>query len=258
MSRRALVATALVVLVPVVVMAIEVQVARVRPRLDDEDGFRVQDLRVRSGPDPLDVVWLGDSTATGVGSNELDEPMAHRVTMAVGPDGSRLTILARSGDQVHEVLGHQLAALRRRVDGGQVPEIVFVSIGANDVTSLTRRPTFRRRYRDLVDELRAVAPDATLILVGIPDMGVAPRLPIPLRQVAGVRAAQLDADVAGVAADRGLHHVELAERTSREFSRDPDRYFSGDDFHPSGPGHGLWAGAIVASLREAGTVDVDG
>ena len=57
---------------------------------------------------------------------------------------------------------------------------------------------------------------------------------------------------------RGAEVIHWLVDRGVEFSRDPERYFSGDDFHPSSPGHGLWAGAIVASLREAGTVDVDG
>ena len=87
-----------------------------------------------------------------------------------------------------------------------------------------------------------------MVLVGIPDIGTAPRLLPPLRQVAGFRAAQLDDEIAGVARQRGLHHVDLAERTGRTFSSDPDRFFSADEYHPSSDGHEVWADAVLASL----------
>lgn len=244
--RRRVAILVVLVLVPVLVLAVEVVVARLRPRLDDEVGFRPSRLEVRPGPEPVHVVWLGDSTATGVGTARVEDTMAYRVASGLTSAPVELTILARSGDQVHEVhevLDHQLDALAR---AGAV-DVVLVSVGANDVTALTRRPTFRERYATLLDRLAVLVPEAEVVAVGIPDMGTAPRLPVPLRQLAGVRAAQLDDDVADLAGDRDVQHVELSV-TGATFSSDPDRYFAGDGYHPSGPGHGVWADAVLASI----------
>ncbi|MDE0801935.1 MAG: SGNH/GDSL hydrolase family protein [Acidimicrobiales bacterium] len=255
MRRRVLLPLAAVVLVPVVVLGVEVQMARTAPRLDDEIGHRpieatVSDEEASSTGERMRVVWLGDSTSTGVGAPRLTGSMAHRVTESRHAPAA-LTILGVSGAQVHEVVDDQLPELLERVADGDVPDVVYVSIGANDVTALTRRPTFRDLYRSMVDALIAAVPDAEIVLVGIPDMGTAPRLPVPLRQIAGVRAAQLDDVIGDVAGETGLHHVDLAGRTSRTFSSDPARYFSLDDFHPSPEGHRVWAEAVVASLDEA-------
>lgn len=253
MRRRVLFPVAAAVLLPVVVLGVEVQLARTAPRLDDEIGFRPVDASVgdaAAADDSPRVLWLGDSTSTGVGSPRLSATMAHRVA-SERHGSARLTILGVSGAQVHEVLDEQLPELRERVSEGDVPDVVYVSIGANDVTALTRRSTFRDRYRTMVEALVSTVPDAQIVLVGIPDMGTAPRLPVPLRQIAGVRAAQLDGEIGGLADEAGLHHVDLAGRTSGTFSSDPDRYFSLDDFHPSAEGHRIWAEAIVASLAAA-------
>ena len=246
MRRRIPLLLAGAVLLAVLVLAVQVQLARTGPRLDDEVGFRPQELRVGGSPAST-VVWLGDSTSTGVGVDDVRDSMAHRVA-ATRTDGALLTILGRSGAQVHEVLDEQVPALRRLLARSVDPVTIYISIGANDVTALTRRPTFRGRYRELVREIATIAPDADLVLVGIPDMGTAPRLPQPLRQIAGLRASQLDDDIAHLAADVGVHHVDLAARTSATFSSDPDRYFSADDFHPSAAGHAVWAEAVVESV----------
>lgn len=256
MRRRVLLPVAAVALLPVVVLGVEVQLARTAPRLDDEVGFRPVAARVEpdvetESVDPQRVVWIGDSTSTGVGSPQLSTSMAYRVA-EMRHGSARLTILGVSGAQVHEVVDEQLPELERRVADGDLPDVVYVSIGANDVTALTRRPSFRDRYRTLIDELVSTVPDAEVVLVGVPDMGTAPRLPVPLRQIAGVRAAQLDDIIQDLADDAGLHHVDLAGRTSRTFSSDPERYFSLDDFHPSADGHRVWAEAVVDSLAEAG------
>lgn len=252
MRRRPLAITAAAVLAPVLVLGVQVQLARSGERLDDEVGFRPADLTVRAGEDPTDVVWLGDSTASGVGVDEVGRSMAYRATEAITDGPAQLTILGVSGAQIHEVLDQQLPELAQRVGRGRVPDLVFVSIGANDVTALTRRPTFRDRYDSLVTRITRTVPGVEIVLVGIPDMGTAPRLPVPLRQLTGVRAAQLDGEIEAVARDHGLHHVDLATRTSRTFSSDPDRYFAGDDFHPSADGHEIWADAVAESIRDDG------
>lgn len=251
MRRRVVIPVVVVVLLPVALIGIEVVIAQRAPRLDDEVGFRPVDITVGDGASDPAVVWLGDSTSTGVGASKVEDSMAYRVVSQRNGDG-RLAILGVSGAQVHEVVDDQLPALRERVDDGEVPDVVYVSIGANDVTALTRRPTFRSRYRTMVEGIAEIVPDAELVLVGVPDMGTAPRLPVPLRQIAGVRAAQLDGVIERVADDLGVHHVDLAGRTSATFSSDPDRYFSLDGFHPSGEGHRVWAEAVVASLAGAG------
>jgi len=254
-ARRALAVVALAIGVPAAVLAVEVQLARTGTRLDDEQGERPRLQVVRPGPDPLHVVWLGDSTTTGVGATRFEDSMAHRVAAGLGDGPVVLTVLGRSGDQVHEVLDHQLPELRDVVAADARATVVLIGIGANDVTALTRVPTFRDRYEAMVagvaDTLDAAGRPARTVLVGIPDIGTAARLLPPLRQVAGLRADQLDDVIAGVARRRGLHHVELADRTGPAFAREPDRLFAADEYHPSSDGHAVWAEAVLASLRDA-------
>ncbi len=242
----------MLVVLPVVVLGVEVLLALQAPRLDDEEGERPTRRTVRPGPDPLHVVWLGDSTTSGVGADDFADAMAARVARGLTDGPVEVTVLGRSGDQVHEVLDGQLPLLLDGVGVDGTPlgdvDVVLVSIGANDVTALTRVPTFRSRYRRMLDVVTATVPDARVVAVGIPDMGTAPRLPVPLRQLAGARAATLDDVVREVAVERDVAYVDLAARTSGTFSSDPERYFSGDDFHPSGDGHGIWAEAVLASL----------
>lgn len=259
-GRRALVLLALAVGVPAAVLAVEVQLARTGTRLADEEGERPRQRTLRPGDHPLHVVWLGDSTTTGVGAETFEASMARRVAEGLTDGPLVLTVLGRSGDQVHEVLDHQLRALPGALLPGARAHVVLVSVGANDVTALTRRPTFRRRYAELVagisDALDAVGTPSRVVLVGVPALGTAPRLLPPLRQVAGARAAQLDGVVEDIARGRGLHHVELADRTGPVFASDPGRYFSADDYHPSSAGHSIWADAVLASIRDVG-LDVD-
>lgn len=243
--RRVLPVLAVLVVGPLLVLGVEVQLARTAPRLDDEEGERPVRRAVRPGTDPLHVVWLGDSTTSGVGTT-FERSMAVRVAAGLADGPVEVTVLGESGAQVHEVLDDQVPLLQQTIRAGQ-ETVVLVSVGANDVTALTRVPTFRSRYRSVVDVIEATAPEARVILVGIPDLGTAPRLLAPLRQLAGMRAARLDRVIEQVARERRVHHVDLADRTSDAFGSDPG-LFAEDEYHPDGEGHRVWAEAVLASL----------
>lgn len=223
---------------PVVALAVlGVEAALARRGGDVAEPPLELDARVgEGGTGALEVMWLGDSTAAGVGASGSAATLA--VVVAVGLDRPvDLTVLARSGATVAGVVAHQLPALAE-LD----PAVVFVSVGANDVTRLTSRSDFERRYRRLVAGLPA---DAEVVLLGVPDMGAIPRLAQPLRAVAGWRGEQLDAVVGQVAADTGSAYVDIAGETGPAFRDDPERFFAADRYHPSDAGYRRWAEAVL-------------
>ena len=198
---------------------------------------------VGEGPGPkLEVAWVGDSTAAGVGTSVAAAALPTRVAAGLERPVV-LTVLARSGATVTDVVDHQLPEVDR-LD----PDVVFVSVGANDVTHLISRNDFEDRYRRLVAGLRE---SAGVVLLGVPDMGAIPRLAQPLRALAGLRGRQLDEVVREVAADTGSAYVDIAAETGPQLRRHPERYFAADRYHPSGAGYELWAEAVLEVLRRA-------
>ena len=223
------------------VLGVEVQLARTQPRLAGP-GPPVLDAIVgahRPGP-PVRVVWLGDSTAAGVGAAHPEGSLPHQVASRLDRP-IELAVLARSGARVGDVLEHQLPRV-----AGLRPDLVVVSVGANDVVHLTSGRRFRSRYGRLLDGLR---PHPVLVL-GVPDMGAVSRFAQPLRAVAGWRGRALDGAVRGAVARRGeVAYVDIAGRTGPAIRRQPDRYLARDGYHPSDAGYGLWAEAVVDVAR---------
>ncbi len=225
----------------VVVLGAEVLLARRGVDLSDRAPYDL-DGRVGDGrPGRVErVVWLGDSTAAGVGASAPDEALPRQVAQRAGHP-VELTVLAVSGARVDDVLVDQV---------GDVPadaETVYVSVGANDTVHLTRAWDFRRRYEQVLEAL----PDgADVVLLGVPDMGSTPRFAQPLRFVAGVRGGTIDAVIADLAAVPGRTYVDIAGQTGPAFRRDPGNLFAADDYHPSDDGYARWADAVVAA-REA-------
>ena len=233
LARRAGLVVAAAVAGVAVVLVVEIQLARAGSRLPDLD------LVLNRPGTGKRVVWLGDSTAAGVGASSSAGALPSQV--ADGLAAPEVAVLAVSGARVGDVLADQVpkvAALR--------PDLVLISVGANDTIHLTGRGAFRHTYEKVVRALPAGVP---VVLLGVPDMGAIPRFAQPLRAVSGWRGRNVDAEVRRVAAGTGAVYADIAGPTGPPFRRHPDKYFAADDFHPSDAGYGLWADAVLKVLR---------
>ena len=229
-----LLAVAVVPVAAAAVLAVEVQLARGGPRLPDV----AHDFETGPADAPL-AVWLGDSTAAGVGANDVSGTVP---ALVAAETGERLRVLAVSGATIEEMVEEQLPLLDELN-----PDRIYVSIGSNDVTHLTSRDDFRARYQELVSGLPR---DVPLVLLGVPDMGSPPRLLQPLRAVAGFRGRQLDEVTKDMAtATQRATYVDIAGHTGPPFRRAPDRYFSADKYHPNEAGYELWAMAVLEAIE---------
>jgi lysophospholipase L1-like esterase len=228
------------------VLAVEIQLARSGSRLPD-----LQLVLDRPGSGRR-LVWLGDSTAAGVGASSSAGALPTQVADGLpaaggsaadgeGAPGASVAVLAVSGARVADVLAEQAPKVAELQ-----PDLVLISVGANDTIHLTGRGAFRHTYEELVRALPAGVP---VVLLGVPDMGAIPRFAQPLRAVSGWRGRNLDAEVRWVAARTGAVYADIAGPTGPPFRRHPDRYFAADDFHPSDAGYGLWADAVLKVLR---------
>ena len=220
----------------VAVLGIEVEIARRGQNLDD-----VELTYADAGG--TTAVWIGDSTAFGVGVTDGADGVASRVA---AERGERVVMFAVSGatmEDMHRDQVPRVAALE--------PDRVYVSIGANDVTHLTSQVSFASGYDALLGRLPT---DVDVVVLGVPDMGAPPRLLQPLRAIAGFRGRQLDGLARRAVADAPARrdatttYVDIAGPTGPPFRRDPDRYFADDGYHPSGAGYELWADAVLAAV----------
>jgi len=240
--RIAVVVAVGLVLVGGLVLGVEARLARTAPGLPVTTPLALDATVGGSDPAgaPLRMLWLGDSTAAGVGASGPDGALPRQVASRLGRP-VQLTVLAISGAQVEDVIEKQLPKV-----ASLDPDVVLLSIGANDVVHFTSRDSFTRRYRRLLDQLGTTP----VIALGVPDMGAAPRFAQPLRAIAGWRGRALDGCIRDALAGRdAVKYVDIADRTGPVMRRDPDRYFALDRYHPNEAGYGLWADAVLDVAR---------
>jgi lysophospholipase L1-like esterase len=231
--------------VGVVVPFVEIHLARRGLKLSSGDLLLDGPVGHDGSDEATDIVWLGDSTAAGVGASEPDGALPRQVAAHLTRPVS-LQVFARSGAKVADVVADQLprlAGLRH------APELIIISVGANDVAGRTRRRRFIADYTTMLDA--AAASGAHVVVLGIPDMSSAMLLAQPLRVIAGARARVVDRWIRSAAA---LHadHVTYVDLTAYE--RVPRKhvanYLSADRYHPNAVGYQVWANLVAERVND--------
>jgi len=204
-----------------------------------------------SSAPPFRFVVIGDSTSLGQGATKQTENYSYQFAQAALLNKYRsieITNLAVSGAKTEDVLAKQIeAALVLK------PDLIVLSIGANDVTGLVSETDFRRNYTNLLQRLTNSS--AQVVLLNIPAFSTVPLLWQPYRSIADWRGRQFNQIVvelvAGMAKNMPkIKIVDIYNRTEEEFRLYPDRNFAQDKYHPSSAGYSVWAKVIADSLSE--------
>jgi lysophospholipase L1-like esterase len=191
---------------------------------------------------PMRVAVLGDSSVTAPGVDGPHEIWVSRVCDHLG-ETRRVTLrsFAVSGARALDLIETQL-------DPALVfgPDLVLVSVGANDAIHGVPLPVFERRLDDLVGAL--VETGALVVLSGVGDLGTIPRLLPPLRNMMSRRSARFHRAHQMVAERLGAHVVE--HRSDDPASWYSDRgLWSPDLFHVSAAGHERWANVTWRTIE---------
>ncbi len=189
----------------------------------------------------LRVVVLGDSSVTAPGVSGPEECWVSLVADRLATERHViLESVAVSGSCAHDLVRDQKQAA---IDLD--PDLIFVSVGGNDVIKGVSRRRFESNLDHLIGGLSKTG--ATIIMSGVGDLGTIPRLVPPLRQMFSHRSAAYDRIHHRIAARHGAHVVE--QRSDR-----PDIWYSdrtlwaADLFHVSAAGHRRWADTVWATV----------
>jgi lysophospholipase L1-like esterase len=190
-------------------------------------------------------VILGDSTAAGVGTDE-EHGIARQTTRQLETSHRvEMTNLSVSGARIGNVRREQLPRAERLH-----PDLVLLSVGANDVIHLTSVASMRSDLRAIVKRLRIANPMVAIVITGSPDMGAPPRIPRLLRGIAAWKTRQVNRMFIAEAASLSLTFAPIAERTGPLFRNDHS-LFAADRFHPNDRGYALWIPVLNEALNKA-------
>jgi acyl-CoA thioesterase-1 len=181
-------------------------------------------------------VAIGDSAAQGIGAsvprNSYVGILADHIRSATGRS-VRVVNLSVSGATVALAVADQLPRF-----AGYEPDLVTVSIGANDIADFDAH-RFEEGIRGVLDALPSDA-----IVADLPYF----YFPANERKVAVANMI-----LRREAAARGLTVVPLHEAMRREGIRGAITQFAEDWFHPNDHGYRVWASAFLPAVLEQAT-----
>ena len=193
--------------------------------------------------EPLTVAVLGDSTAQGIGAEGPEESFGARVARALAEEGRDVGFvnLGVSGASARDVLERQLPRL-----DGLSPDLVLLSVGANDVTSRTSTAEYAATMAEITSRLAETG--ARVAVLNVPAIVTVPLLPLPLRLLLDVRTHRYNDALRRLREEQGFTLVPIYEETREPFERDRTN-FAADGYHPSSKGYALWAEVVGEGLR---------
>lgn len=186
-----------------------------------------------TGPRPLPLLVLGDSTAAGVGAATQLEALPGRLADALHARtgrGIRWRAVGKNGATAREIIDRYLdEALAEPAD------LLFLSIGANDAMTMRGTGAFVRDVRHILDAFDARNPGAFVLMSSLPVFGRFTLLPQPLRTALYRHSLALEGAARSI--------VEGRPRTLMSYDPPPyaEDFWAPDFFHPSASGYRDWA-----------------
>lgn len=183
----------------------------------------------------LRIAVLGDSTITAPGLAGPHESWIRLISERIASSGHRVILqsFAVGGSMAHDLVRDQLQPAL-----AFDPDMIFVSVGGNDLLKGVSKKDFEESLDELIAGL--TSSDAIIIQSGLGDLGTIPRLVPPLRNLISRRSDDFDEIHKGVAARHGSHVVEQRS-DSRDIWYTDRSLWSADLFHVSAKGHERWA-----------------
>lgn len=192
---------------------------------------------------PYRFVVLGDSTAVGQGARVQTDNFScqyAQLVLAKKHEAVQVYNLAVSGAKTADVLAKQV-----EVAIALEPDLIMVSMGANDVTNLVDAETFKRNYTMVLQQLTRT--NAQIVLLNIPAFSTSLLLWEPYRSAAHWQAGNFNQIIAAIA-EPTMVVVDIYRGTEPDFRRFPKLNFSQDRFHPSSAGYSVWTRVIAQTL----------
>jgi acyl-CoA thioesterase I len=192
---------------------------------------------------PLLYVVMGDSTAAGRGAHYgIAQATADHLSKSTSLNMINLGI---SGAKLNDIVRDELPeAIKLK------PDLVLLSVGANDVTHFTSNHSIESSLNTILDGLAHNNPDVKVVVTGSPELGAVPRFAQPLRWFARIETERVNKVMEPVAKSHKAIWTPLAAETGSFFSKDHS-LFAPDKFHPNDRGYATWVPFLNAALDKA-------
>jgi acyl-CoA thioesterase-1 len=193
-----------------------------------------------TGP-ALSYLAAGDSTAVGLGASSYPKTYTYQLFQELSKSNKvSYKNIAVSGAKTQDLIDKQLTQIIQ-----QNPDVITISIGANDLNHLVASNKILDNYKTIVDALTNQT-HAKIYITSIAALKNAKILPWWYRHLIDLRAGSLNKEIAKLESDR----VKIINIREFGWDRYPDiqATFAADHFHPSDLGYQNWRDAFLDKI----------
>ena len=190
---------------------------------------------------PLRLLFIGDSSAAGVGVSDFKECVAGRTPHLLSEKTGR-TVTCRTCGNNSATAGELRDLIVLNLEQAEY-DFIIINIGTNDAKNFHTVRQFKKEFGGLLYALNAKFPTAKVIWSGIIDVKDIPLLPSPLNKLMGIRARLLKKMGNELCYERGALFPQTKWRVISE-------NFAEDGFHASSQGYEEWAEELSDYLAD--------
>ena len=194
--------------------------------------------------DAIRLAIVGDSLARGWGASDPRNTFASLVYADVRQKYPHTTLrnFGEPGATTDEIAATEVPHI-----SADACSLVVVIAGANDVQKLYTPGHFGASYAKLLKGVRTRLPHAALVVLGLPDVSLSPRIPWFLKPIESRLSRDANASIAAQARAYGAAFVPLYALSHKEAQRTTS-LLSSDGIHPNDVGYHIMAGAAAPSV----------
>ena len=182
---------------------------------------------------------IGDSTAVGTGVYQKEQSYPYLIAQHLASQGHFIHVIntAKSGARLKDLVTSQLSILKT-----VKPNVISITIGANDATHFTSLSSYENSLTVLKDSLPQ---KAQILFATTPYMRLSPALPYPYDIAVGLRCQQENEILLKVFSTSHSKIINLYD----EGRLDRSELYATDMFHPGSSGYARWADLFIHHLN---------
>ena len=217
--------------------------------------YKYQNLPALTVPDQKDrivgsglfyrYIAAGDSTSVGEGASDFAHSYTGQVMQFLIQKNLDKSFLYKNvgvlGAKTGDVLSKQvdeIVAFR--------PNLVTISMGANDATHLVFTKTILNNYKAIINRLQNET-QAQIYITDIPNFYGSSLLPWFYIQLLELRSGGLNAQIMRM--ENGRVHIVDIHNFGWYNYPDRSKTYAADGFHPNNAGYENWANAFIESIK---------
>lgn len=203
--------------------------------------IETRDTTIGKGPN-LKYIAAGDSTAVGIGASSTEQTYAYKLAKQFSQNNRvEYKNIAVSGARTEDVINSQLS----RIIEFQ-PDIVTISIGANDLTHLISSSIILENYKKIISEVQTQT-KAKIYITNIPNFTGAKLLPFWYVSIIENKSKDLNKQLLALETEQ----IKIINIHDFGWDKFPDKSitYSADNFHPNDIGYQNWADAFLDKIK---------